>query len=81
MFNVMNYMISLHFKTLVITHIKDYLVKILASSLTHSIAVVQLLSHVRLFQPHGRKNPPGSPVDGISQARILEWVAISINIF
>ena len=77
----MNYMISLHFKTLVITHIKDYLVKILASSLTHSIAVVQLLSHVRLFQPHGRKNPPGSPVDGISQARILEWVAISINIF
>ena len=40
MFNVMKYMISLYFKTLVITHIKDYLVKILASSLAHSIAVV-----------------------------------------
>ena len=28
------------------------------------------------LQPHGR-SPPGSSVLGISQARILEWVAIS----
>ena len=25
--------------------------------------------------------PPGSPVLGISQARILEWVAISFSIY
>ena len=29
------------------------------------------------LQPHGLCSPPGSSVHGISQARILEWVAIS----
>ena len=27
------------------------------------------------LQPHGLFNPPGSSVQGIHQARILEWVA------
>ena len=36
----------------------------------------QLLSCVRLCDPIGC-SPPGSTVHGISQARILEWVAIS----
>ena len=34
-----------------------------------------VLSHVRLFVTHGLQ--PGSSADGILQARILEWVAIS----
>ena len=38
-------------------------------------AAVWLLSHVRLID----WSPPGSSVRGISQARILEWVAISFS--
>ena len=40
------------------------------------VAVVQSLSHVRLCDPMDC-SPPGSTVHGISQARKLEWVAIS----
>ena len=29
------------------------------------------------LQPHGLYSPPGSSVHGISQVRLLEWVAIS----
>ena len=36
----------------------------------------QSLSGVRLYDPMGC-SPPGSSVQGTSQARILEWVAIS----
>ena len=32
-----------------------------------------------LLQPHGLRNPPGPSVYRISQARILEWVAISFS--
>ena len=39
--------------------------------------VVQSLSHVWLFSDPMGCSPPGSSVQGISQARILEWVAIS----
>ena len=38
----------------------------------------QLLSRVRLCEPRNC-SPPGSSVHGISQARILEWVAISFS--
>ena len=38
-----------------------------------------LLSHVRLFCDSMHCSPPGSPVHGISQARILEWVASSLS--
>ena len=37
------------------------------------------LSHVRLFWNPMDCSPPGSSVHGISQARILEWVAISFS--
>ena len=37
----------------------------------------QLPSHVRLFCDPMDCSPPGSSVQGISQARTLEWVAIS----
>ena len=40
-------------------------------------SLVQLLSRVRLFINPMDYSPPGSPVHGISQARILEWLAIS----
>ena len=33
-----------------------------------------------LLLPHGPYNPPCSSVHGISQARILEWVAISFSL-
>ena len=42
-------------------------------------AVVSLLSHVQLFCNPMDCNPPDSSVHGISQARILEWVAISFS--
>ena len=35
------------------------------------------LSHVQLLATPWTANPPGSSVHGISQARILDWVAIS----
>ena len=35
-------------------------------------------SHVRLCDPRD-DSPPGSPVPGILQARIVEWVAISFS--
>ena len=35
-------------------------------------------SHVQLFVTHDC-SPPGSSVYGISQARVLEWVAISFS--
>ena len=39
--------------------------------------LAQLLSHVWLFWDPMDCSPPGSSVQGIHQARILEWVAIS----
>ena len=41
--------------------------------------VVLLLSHVQLFCDPMGCSLPGSSVHGISQARILEWVAISFS--
>ena len=41
------------------------------------IVTVQLLSHVQLFCDSMGDSPSRSSVHGISQARILEWVAIS----
>ena len=43
-----------------------------------NVVVVQLLSHVRLCSPMDC-SLPGSTVHGISQARILDWVAISFS--
>ena len=40
--------------------------------------VCELLSHVRLFATDPMDcSLPGSPIHGILQARVLEWVAIS----
>ena len=44
-----------------------------------SIVAVYLLSHVQLFCNPRDFNLPGSSVHEISQARILEWVAISFS--
>ena len=43
------------------------------------VVVVSWLSHVWLFCNPMGCSPLGSPVHGISQARILEWVAISFS--
>ena len=40
---------------------------------------VKSLSHVQLFATPWTCSPPGSSVHGIFQARILEWVAISVS--
>ena len=40
---------------------------------------VKLLSHVRLFVTPVDCSLPSSSIHGISQARILEWVAISFS--
>ena len=49
-----------------------------SSYLTFSSLVVELLSHVWLCDPMDC-SLPGSSVHGISQARILEWVAFSYS--
>ena len=41
--------------------------------------IVQLPSHVHLFCDPMDCSPPGSSVDGIFQAMILEWIAISFS--
>ena len=41
------------------------------------MVVIQSLSCVRLFCDPMDSSPPGSSVHGITQAKILEWVAIS----
>ena len=41
--------------------------------------VVESLSHVQLFCDSMDSSLPGSFVHGISQAKILEWVAISFS--
>ena len=46
---------------------------------TRDVVVVQSLSHVWHFCNPMTRSPPGSSVHGISQARILEWVAISFS--
>ena len=46
---------------------------------TRDVVVVQSLSHVWHFCNPMTHSPPGSSVHGISQARILEWVAISFS--
>ena len=43
------------------------------------VIVVQSLSCVELFLDPMDCNPSGSSVHGISQARILEWVAVSFS--
>ena len=43
----------------------------------HACVHAHLLSHVRLFCNLMDCRPPGSSVHGISQTRVLEWVAIS----
>ena len=49
------------------------------SKLSQNIVVFQSLSHIQLFCDPVNCNPPGSSVHGISQARILEWIAISFS--
>ena len=49
------------------------------AALLMAFAVVQLLSHAWLFCDPMDCGPPDSSVLGISQARILEWVAISFS--
>ena len=57
-----------------------YMFICLSSSLEDKLykhfVVAQSLSHVQLFCDPVDCSPPGSSVHGISQARILEWIAI-----
>ena len=47
--------------------------------LRNGIIIVYLLSHVQMFCDPMDCSPPGSFVHGVSQARILEWVAITFS--
>ena len=50
--------------------------RIIPDVLSLKISVLCAQSHLTLCHPTDR-SPPGSPVHGILQARILEWVAVS----
>ena len=52
--------------------------KFLSINVAFSCVHAQLLSHGRLCDPMDC-SPPGSPVHGILQARILKWVVISYS--
>ena len=57
-------------------------VLLLIPSFTHLVTkcmCTQTLSHVLLFCNRMECSPPGSSVPGVSQARMLEWVAISYS--
>ena len=43
------------------------------------VVVVSLLSHIQLFCASMDCSPPGSSVNEILRARILEWVAIPFS--
>ena len=45
----------------------------------HTVVIMESLSSVRLFATPWSISPPGSSVHGISQARILDWVAIPFS--
>ena len=47
---------------------------------TRAAAAKSLQSCLTLCNPKDG-SPPGSPIPGILQARILEWVAISITVY
>ena len=50
-----------------------------SGGLLEELHEVKSLSHVRLFADPMDCNPPGSSIHGILQARILEWVAITMK--
>ena len=61
----------------IMASIKQYIVH--CHTITHRhiyIMHARLLSRILLFRDPMDYSPPGSSVHGISQARILEWVAI-----
>ena len=43
------------------------------------LLLLSRFSYVRLCDPIGG-SPPGSPIPGILQARVLEWVAIALSV-
>ena len=45
----------------------------------HTAAAAKLLQSCSTLHDSVDGSPPGSPVHGILQARILEWVAISLS--
>ena len=47
--------------------------------LRNGIIIVYLLSRVQIFCDPMDCSPPASFVHGVSQARILEWVAITFS--
>ena len=49
------------------------------SDTTERLHWTEMLNHVQLFCDAMESSPPGSSVHGISQIRILEWVAISFS--
>ena len=57
----------------------NVLVDILVTFLSQSHVFFQSQSHVWLFCEPTDSSLPGSSVHGISQARILEWVALSCS--
>ena len=64
-------------KTQYSNHLNSFHYKI--TSTKHHVNPCCLFSHARLFSDLMDCSPPGSSVHGISQARILEWVAISFS--
>ena len=54
-------------------------IHILATVNSAAVSVVHSFSCVRLWGDPMACSPPGSSIHGISQARIMEWVAISFS--
>ena len=66
------------FKVVCITSNITVIIANISQGLFLRLLLLSCFSRVRLCDPIDR-SPPGSPVPGILQARMLEWVAISFS--
>ena len=56
-----------------------FLLRVLSFHLSHAAAAAKSLQSCPILCDPRDGSPPGSPVPGILQARILEWIAISFS--
>ena len=74
MLTILEGMLQVSAYSIIQSYNPSYIYKFLCTA----TAAKSLQSCLTLYDPIDR-SPPGSPVPGILQARILEWVAISFS--
>ena len=70
---------TLYFLAWPISHISTWLLQASECETSAAAAAAKLLQSCPILCDPTDGSPPGSPIPGILQARILEWVAISFS--